>query len=117
MTFEVLEMRVEEARDGAVKYALRCQQLVATGDLAAALEVCKEVSIDPPHCSLIAKSENAEKLRSTAGRKLSDSAWWRKTLETEAIRNYEGEQIAQGNVTNFVSDGLAAYHAKYKTRR
>lgn len=117
MMLEILEMRIEVARADAVKYATRCEQLVANGDLTAALEVCKDVPIDAPHCSLTAKSENAERLRKAAGRKLSDPAWWRKALETQAIRNYEGEQIAQCKVTNYVSDGLAAYHAKYKLRK
>lgn len=117
MTLEILEARVAEARRSAVKYATRCEQLEAKGDLAAALQVCKELSIDPPQCSLTAKSSNAEHLRDAAARKLSDSEWWKKALETQAIRYYEGEQRAQGKVTNFVSDGLAAYHEKYKTKR
>lgn len=117
MTLEILEMRVEKARERAVEYAAHCEQLVANGDLAAALQVCNELSLDPPQCSLTAKSANAERLRDAATRKLSDPKWWKKELETHAIRNYEGEQIAQGRVTNFVSDGLAAYHAKYEAKR
>ena len=116
MTLEVLEARVEEARAKAVQFASRCEHLVASGDLATALEVCKEAAIDPPQCSLTAASENAQRLRDAAGRKISDPAWWKKSLESSAVRVYEGEQIAQGKVTNFVSDGLAAYHAKHKKR-
>jgi hypothetical protein len=116
MTLEVLEALVEEARAKAVQYASRCAHLVIKGDLVTALEVCKEASIDHPQCSLTATSENAKRLRDAAGRKMSDPAWWKKSLESSAARAYEGEQIAQGKVTNFVSDGLAAYHAKHKRR-
>lgn len=117
MTLEILERQVEKVRANAVNYAERCKQLVSGGDLAAAITMCNELSIDPPQCSLTATSENAQRLRNTAMRKLSDPKWWAKTLEMQAIRRYEHEQIVQGKVTNFVSDGLAAYHAKYKAKR
>ncbi|MDP9123161.1 MAG: hypothetical protein M3N82_00910 [Pseudomonadota bacterium] len=42
-------------------------------------------------------------------RKLADSGWWTKSLEVAAIRQYEAEQTAAGNVRNYVSDGLFAY--------
>jgi hypothetical protein len=117
MTLEFLERQVEEARANAVNYAERCEQLVSLGDLAAAIAVCNELSIEPPQCSLTVTSENAQKLRTAAARKLSDPKWWIKALETQAIRRYEHQQMVQGKVSNFVSDGLAAYHAKHKAKR
>ncbi len=117
MTLEILERQVEEARANAVNYAERCEQFISGYDLAAAIAVCNELSIDPPQCSLTATTENAQRLRNAAARKLADPKWWEKALETKAIRRYEHGQLVQGNVTNFVSDGLAAYHAKYKAKR
>lgn len=117
MTLEILERQVEEARANAVKYAGRCEQLISRGDLAAAIAVCIELSIESPQCSLTATSENAQNLRAAAARKLSSPKWWVTGLEKQAIRIYEHQQIIEGKVTNVVSDGLAAYHAKYKAKR
>lgn len=117
MTLEILERQVQEARANAVDYAERCGQLISASDLASAIALCGELLIDPPQCSLTAQSENAQRLRDAAARKLSDPKWWAKALETLAIRRYEHEQIALGNVTSFVSDGLAAYNAKHKAKR
>lgn len=117
MTLEILEARVSEARGEANNLASRCEKLVALGELAAALAVCREASIDPPQCSLTAASENAHRLREAAARKLGDPKWWGKALEDKAIRSYEAEQMAAGKVTNYVSDGLFAYHEKYKSKR
>ena len=117
MTLEILERQVDEARANATSYAVRCEQMVSRGDLAAAIALCNQLSIEPPQCSLTATSENAQKLRTAAARKLSDPKWWIKTLETQTIRHYEYQQALQGKVTNFVSDGLAAYHSKHKAKR
>lgn len=116
MTLEILVERVNEAISTASDYAANCQKLIENGDLAAAIEYCKNERIDPPQCSLTAQSESANKLRATASRKLSDSKWWEKVLEQKAIRSYEAEQMAQGNVRNYISDGLAAYTKMKKVR-
>ena len=117
MTLEVLEARVAQAALKAAAKADKCRDLLDKGSLAAAIEYCKSTGIDPPQCSLTAQSENAQRLRLGAERKLSDPMWWGKVLETEAIQNYEGEQMAKGNVRNYVSDGLATYMQKQKARK
>ena len=117
MSLEILEKRVKLARANAAEYANHCKLLLANGDLAAALVYCSEASVVRPQCSVTAMTDNAEKLRAVARRKLADLSWWAKNLETEAIRRYELDQISQGRVINYVSDGLAAYHAKYKLRQ
>lgn len=118
MTFEILETRVAQAMASAHTHANNCHSLIAEGSLAAALEYCTREGIDPPQCSLTAQSENANKLRMVTKRKLSDFKWWEKALETKAIRGYEAEQRAQGNVRNYVSDGAAAYYMqKQKARK
>lgn len=117
MTLEILEARVAHAIGAATSYAGECRELIAAGNLGAALDYCQKSGIKPPQCSLEAKSENASKLRATAARKLSDPKWWCEALEQWAVRSYEGEQLAQGKVTNYISDGLAAYEAKQKKRK
>lgn len=84
MTLEILIIKVTEACAKAGEYTARCQQFIASQDLAAALAFCNSVSVTPPQCSLTAKSDNAEKLRSSAKRKLSDPIGWGKSLETVA---------------------------------
>lgn len=117
MTLEIIEARITQAMLSASQFAARCNHSIVDGDLATALKVCRDASIDPPHCSLTAKSVNAERLRDAAGKKLSDSAWWKKALEKSVLRQYESEQFAQGKITNYVSDGLASYNAKQKQKR
>lgn len=117
MTLEILEARVHDAISAVSSHANNCSTLIASSNLAGALEYCKTENIELPQCSLTAQSENANRLRTVAGGKLSDPQWWAKALETKAIRSYEAEQIAQGNVRNFISDGLAAYHEKHKGRK
>lgn len=117
MTLEALEARINEAVSSAPTHAGLCHSLISSGDLAAALDYCARAKIDPPQCSLTAQSENANRLRASAAQKLSDQKWWKKALETQTIRSYEAEQIALGNVQNYISDGLAAYTQKYKTKR
>ena len=116
MTLEILETRIAQSSVAADSNAEKCKELIEVGDLGAAIEYCKSAGLEPPQCSLEANSENAQKLRSLAGKKLSDTKWWRKALEQLDIRRYEGEQIAQGKVTNYISDGLSSYIAKKKKR-
>ena len=117
MTLEILEARVNAAVSAASTHADSCKALVESGDLKEAIEYCTRERIEPPQCSLTAQSENASRLREVAARKLSDSKWWKKSLETNAIRSYEAEQMAIGNVRNYVSDGLAAYTQKNRAKR
>jgi hypothetical protein len=114
MTLEILETRVAQAVDRATNEAEKCSELIVGGNLGLALEHCRKMGIEPPQCSLEATSEYAIRLRSSAGRKLSDPKWWDKALEKQATRNYENDQFAQGKVTNYVSDGLAEYMRKHK---
>lgn len=114
MTLELLESRIESAVSRASEHAQKCGDLVALSGLPAAIEYCQGTGIEPPKCSLTASSDNAQKLRDAATRKLADPKWWKQSLERQALQTYETEQIALGNVTNFVSDGVAAYMAKRK---
>lgn len=111
MTLEILQSRVKEASAHAVVHAQHCEEFITNDNLPEVLTYCKGLSVEPPQFSLTANSTNGDRLRATAKRKLSDPKWWEKKLEEQAIRQYEAEQIAKGNVTQFVSDGLAAYHA------
>lgn len=109
MTLDILEKQVDEAISKARTYAAHCHLLIEGSTLASALEFCKKEGIEPPQCSTTAKSENANRLRVSASRKLTDEKWWRSNLKTSAIRAYESDQIARGNVRNFISDNLVAY--------
>jgi hypothetical protein len=117
MTLAILENKVEEARASAVKCAKRCEELISSSDLSAAIAVCKEFSIDAPQCSMTATSENAQRLRVAAARKMTDPNWWMKALEKQAIRSYDNQQRIEGKATDFVSDGAVAYHRKHKAKR
>lgn len=117
MTLEILEARISEATSSAMSHAELCGSFISQNKLAEALDFCARVKIAPPQCSLSAQSENASRLRASTALKLSDPKWWKKALETAAIRNYEAEQMALGNVRNYVSDGLAAYSVKYKSKK
>lgn len=117
MTLEALETRVNAAVSFASSHANACKALSGGGDLKGAIEYCARQGIEPPQCSLTAQSENASRLREAAARKLSDPKWWKTSLETTAIRSYEAEQMALGDVRNHVSDGLAAYMQKSKAKR
>jgi hypothetical protein len=117
MTLETLESQVAQALETAARNAGKCSELISAGNLKAALDYCRAAGIEPPQCSLVAISENASKLRAAAARKLSDLKWWCDVLEKRVIRDYEGEQFAAGKITNYISDGLAAYMAKRKKRK
>lgn len=117
MTLETLEARIDEAVSSAVIHAELCGSFITQNKLAEALDFCARANIDPPQCSLSAQSENASRLRASAAQKLSNPKWWKKALETAAIRGYEVEQMALGNVRNYISDGLAEYTAKCKSKK
>lgn len=117
MTLEILLAKIEEARSHAATNAEHCERLIAQGGLPEVLAYCKKLFIEPPQFSLTAQSPNADRLRAAAQRKLSDQQWWGKVLEEQAIQHYEAEQMRQGNVRMYVSDGLAEYHALRSRRR
>lgn len=114
MTISNLEQYIISYVAQAEIHARHCVETLATDDLAGALAYCRTQGIDPPQCSLSAQSINAETLRMKARRMLSDIAWWKKRLETYAVRSYEAEQIRAGNVTNYVSDDVLEYSQKRK---
>ncbi len=116
MTLEVLEAGVRDAVALAGECADKCKAVLSKEGLASAIEYCNGQGIDPPQCSLTAKSPNADRLRNDAARKLTDREWWAKSLETKAVRAYERERISQGTVTDYVSDGVFAYMQKKKKR-
>lgn len=116
MTLEALETQVNEAVSSAFGHAIHCGELIQRNQLFEAIGYCKRQGVEPPQCSLTAQSENANRLRKGAARKLSDPNWWGKSLEVEAIRSYEAQQIVSGNVRNFVSDASLEYRRKHKAR-
>lgn len=117
MTLETLKARIDAAVSLASSHANACRSLSEVGELKGAIEYCTRQGIEAPQCSLTAESENASRLRGGVARKLSDPMWWKKSLETTAIRSYEAEQMALGNVRSYVSDGVAAYMLKSKAKR
>ena len=117
MTLAVLQDRVAAAVASASSQADACKVLLARTGLQDAIGHCVQQGVEPPQCSLTAQSDNARRLREAAARKLSDSSWWAKSMETVVIRRYEAEQSAAGNVTNYVSDGLFAYMQSRKAKK
>ena len=116
MTLKMLEDRLSEALSRAPAYAAKCAELLVIDGLSGVLEYCTRVGIEPPKCSLTAQSPNADKLRWAAARRLADAQWWRKALEIQTVRDYECEQLAQGNVRDFVSDGVFEFTQQKKRR-
>lgn len=99
----------------AERHAFNCKVLIESQGLSAALTYCSKQRIDPPQCSLTAKSENADKLRLLAANMLSDEAWWKKRLKRLGNQDFESLQIKSGKVTNIVSDvSLESYLKKKK---
>jgi hypothetical protein len=105
---------VSQAKEGAVRHSLKCEKLIAENCLKDALEYAIEQGINPPTCSLTAVSTNADKMRLEAGRKLSESNWWSRRLETQAARKFEEQQRKDGNIDNIVSDELLTYYRANK---
>jgi len=68
------------------------------------------MGIEPPQCSLSAKSSNADVQRAKAARMLGESKWWSRRLKNKTIQNFEAKQREVGLVTNSVSDELLKYN-------
>lgn len=107
---KILEETIDKAVATAASHARNCLALIEKGSLTGAIEYCAREGIDPPQCSLTAQSENANKLRTEAARKLSDPNWWKKSLKTKAIRGHETDQDIP--VGGFISDELVAFRNK-----
>lgn len=107
-----LEELVQEPQLMAGVHAKRCMELLAENQLAGAIAYCEEQGIEPPQCSLTAKSENADKMRAIAQGMLSDETWWKKRLKKKSVQEFEFRQIKMGNVTNAISDEVLAYMKK-----
>lgn len=105
----IIQQSIQEKQMGAEMHASFCRDLLAADKLAEALNYCKEQGIEAPQCSLTADSPNARKLREVAKNLLSDEKWWQKRLKLHALRNYEQQQIVQGNVTNGISDEMSDF--------
>ena len=109
MQSQTLEQEIQAAIATAGEHASNCGEKIAASGLAEAIEYCAAQQIDPPQCSLTAKSANADALRAKAARMLSDISWWERRLERLALGKYEASQFGQGLVTNFVSDATRSY--------
>lgn len=108
-TAEELKKRVADAEGKAVENALACDKIMRNDGLGAAMEFCKSKGIEPPQCSLTAKSPNADNQREKAVRMLSESDWWKRRLRNQAKQVFEHEKITAGNVTNAISDASFEY--------
>lgn len=117
MTTSALIDRVNEARASASLHASHCEKLIADQGLVAVLAYCQTLSVEPPNFSLTAASAAADKRRMEATRKLSDTKWWERSLETTEVRKYESEKHARGDTTRSVSDDLALYRAVSPRKR
>jgi hypothetical protein len=104
-----IKERVNKAQDKAVIHSLHCESLIFSIGLASALEYAREQAIEPPQCSLTAKSSNADKQREKAARMLSESAWWARRLKKQAEQSYEEMQRDAGKVNNLMSDEMLIY--------
>lgn len=109
LTPNPIQARIDAAVKNAEQYAMECATLLAAPGLEAAMEHCRQLRIAPPQCSLTAVSANAENKRQLAARMLSETKWWAKRLEARAIQDFEREQMAQGRVTNIVSDEMLEF--------
>lgn len=81
--------------DDAASHANACIALLNDGRLEDALTYCAAQRVDPPQCSLTAKSPNADKLRALAMEHLSNESWWRKRLAIGAKRDAEMAKLNQ----------------------
>jgi hypothetical protein len=81
--------------EDADTHATACIAMLEAEKLADALAYCTAQRIDPPQCSLTAKSTSAHRLRMKAMEHLSDEAWWRKRLAVLARRGAEMDWMKQ----------------------
>lgn len=113
-TLADLENLIETYNDSVLSNVKKCGFLIKNKGLKEALDYCNKQGIDPPQCSLTAKSKNADKMRTIATRLLSDKKWWSKRLTKKALQDFELEQLKAGLVTNYISDVSWEYHKKHK---
>lgn len=111
-----LETLIDKAQAYAEMHANLCSDLIHKEGLAVALDYCQKQDIEPPQCSLTADSQNAQMLREKAARMLSEAKWWKKRLGNKAGRDFEGQQISGGKVTNIVSDETLRHYLSKKRR-
>ena len=104
-----LELMIKKAENEATFHARKCSEILEAEGLADALQYCSEQSIEPPQCSLTANSDNADRLRATATRMLSEVKWWKRRLKVQARQEFELEQMKQGKVTRYISDDSYEY--------
>jgi hypothetical protein len=105
----VIKELVNEALKSASVHSLKCEDLICTQSLAKAMEYTESMGIEPPQCSLSAKSSNADVQRAKAARMLGETKWWSRRLENQAIQNFEAKQRELGLVTDSMSDELLKY--------
>lgn len=96
----------------ADEYAKACALLIETQGLGFAINYCSTLRVDPPQCSLTAKSDNADKLRLIAANMLSDPKWWGRRLKRLENQDFESMQRKNGMVTNIVSEATLEYYLK-----
>lgn len=58
-----LESIIADYVSNAEVHASKCESLISEQGLSFAIEYCQNQKIDPPQCSLTAKSTNAENLQ------------------------------------------------------
>ena len=109
-----LETTIKDYIKDAQVFANECKNKIDSGDFKSALSFADSLGIEPPKCSLTAKSSNADHLRAKAKRMLSDKSWWLKRLKRKAIMDFEAKQLRSGSVQHFISDELYNYCIKNK---
>lgn len=82
--------------DEALIHSTACRDLLEHENLKGALAYCVAQQVEPPQCSLTAISQNAERLRETTKRMLTDYGWWSKRLKLRAARAAEMRRIRDG---------------------
>lgn len=112
-----IESAIQDRTNLARNFSNKCVELVNQNKLAEALEFCRNQGIEPPQCSLTAKSINADNQRAKARRMLCEVDWWTRRLKRQAIMDYENAQRSQGQITQFISDELLEYDRKNRRRR
>ncbi len=116
MDIEILQAEVDAAVAMGSHHTLECAKALSASGLHAALAYCRQHGIEPPRCSLTAKSANADLLRIKAASMLSETKWWERRLEQHAARSFEDRQISEGRVTNYVSDATMEYMRRKNIR-
>ena len=111
-----LESMITEYISTAEVHADKCEMLISEQGLSDAIDYCKNEKIDPPQCSLTAKSSNAENLRAKAKRMLSEVKWWSRKLERKAVQDFELSKKSSGEINGFISDEAFEYWRNKKTR-